>query len=223
MKVSLAITTCNQPQRLQSCLQSIEANNIKLHKLFIHDDVNKKGVAYSKNKCLQAINDSDIMILIDDDVLIQSPEAIDFIAQGHELSRQHHFLFMDKKHHEYVRTWQPTHDISIDLFNKCSGVFMSITKEAFNTVGYFDSRYYKYGYEHAGYTRRIHLSRLNAHPFMMLTGMDRYIKALDFEGNIDSALNDELKNEYSKVGGQNDMIYHDELKQWYNLKRDFNE
>lgn len=221
-KIGIGVTTCNRPDILQECLRSIEQNNIQAN-IYINDDTEeRKGVAHSKNKCLHQLRNNDVIFLIDDDVRFKTPQALDFILEGHERSAQHHFLFMHPDHHDFSHTWTPSIEVDIDIYNSCSGVFMSITKKAFETVGYFDTRYKRYGYEHAGYSRRIHLSRLNAKPFMMLTGMSNHFRALDFEEKIQSALSEEEKQEFSQAGGFNDQIYHDELNNFHNLYREFN-
>lgn len=221
MKIGLAVTTCNRPEMLKAFIDSMDTHSITPDVFCIHDDTEHRvGVAQSKNNCLHKLQDCDLIILMDDDCHFTHPDALDFIAEGHKRTRQHHFLFMHPDHHRYVKTWH-TPDCDVDLYDSCSGVFMSITKEAFQKVGYMDSRYKRYGYEHAGYSRRIHLSGLNAKPFMMLKGMDKYFRALDFEGGVKSALSEQEKAEFSGVDGHNDKIYHDELANWHNVYRSY--
>ena len=218
MTVGIGIITCNRPHLLQQALKHHNNFSSTADRLFIYNDsVNKKGIAYGKNKCIDTLKDFDYIFLFDDDCYPIKDGWIEFMIEAHEASRQHHFLFMDSNHHKYVKTWQPNIECSIDLYDDCGGVFMSLTKEAVNKVGYLDSRYKRYGYEHAGYSRRIHLSGLNSKPFMMPTGLGEYLYAHDYNEKIDSALPVDVRDEFVEY---NDSIYHDELKNWHNLKRE---
>lgn len=222
MKIGLGATTCNRPLMLQAFKDSVERYNITPDTLYIHDDTDTRhGVAYSKNMCLYNLQHCDLILLLDDDCLFNSPYALTYIAEAHEMTQQNHFLLMHPDHHDFVKTWK-TPELNIELFNDCSGVFMSITKEAFNKVGYLDSRYKRYGYEHAGYSRRIHLTGLNAKPFMCPEGIRDHFRALDFEGNVISSISEQEKNEFSRIGGHNDLIYQDELNNWHTPYRTFN-
>jgi hypothetical protein len=49
-----------------------------------------------------------------------------------------------------------------------------------NKVGYFNSEYGQYGFEHAGYSNRIYKAGLTNAPYQQLTGTDKYICALDY-------------------------------------------
>lgn len=221
MKIGIGITTCNRPHLLDQCIWAIEANTSKPYSLHIQDDTHtRNGVAFSKNACLFALRDCDLIFLFDDDCFPTSPGWVDFFVQAHEATGQHHFLFMSRERHKYSRTWQPFHGSpAIDLYEDCAGVFMSITRRAFETIGYFDDRYHKYGYEHAGYSRRLHLSRLNASPFMCVAETSQYLRALDFEGDIPSSISDEEKQSHIP---HNETIYHTELKEWDQLYRQYN-
>lgn len=227
--VGIGVTTCNRPDYLQVFLDELKRHTTLPYTLYVHDDTqSQRGVAYSKNKCLQALWGHDYIFLFDDDCFVK-PGWLEFFIEAHEASAQGHFLFMHPDHHDQPSVWQPSSEVSIDIYEKCSGVFMSLTKAAYEAVGYIDSRYQKYGYEHAGYSRRIHLARQNAAAFMCVTGSDKYLHAVDFTGTGDypiekySSISQQEKELHTQIGGHNDQIYHDELANWHNLKRDFNE
>lgn len=218
MSVGIGIITCNRAEMLIKSIKQHELFSKNADQLFIYNDsADKKGIAYGKNRCIKALSNHDYIFLFDDDCYPIKEGWIDFMIEMHEASSQHHFLFMDKRHHKYVRNWSPNSECEIELYNDCGGVFMSMTKHCIDKIGYLDSRYKLYGYEHAGYSRRVHLSRLNAKPFMMPVGLNDYLYAVDYNDKIDSALPDEVKYSFIEF---NDGIYHDELKNWHNLKRE---
>ena len=77
-------------------------------------------------------------------------------------------------------------------FDNCGGVFMMLTKEVVAKVGAFGD-YGQYGFEHAGYSQRIHKAGLTEHPYICANDTYKYIKALDYEGTIKSSVSDEVK------------------------------
>jgi hypothetical protein len=215
MKIGIGITTTpNRKHLLDECLTA-HSKYTKLD-ILVYNDEDFNGVAYAKNQLLKDLRHNDYVFLLDDDICPTRQGWVDYIINLHELSHQHHFLFMHPKHHKFVKTWQPSNEISIDIYDDCSGVFMSFTKQCLDTVGYFDSRYKQYGYEHAGLSRRIHLAGLNAKPFMSPSQLGEYLAAKDFEGNIESSISEELKEANMQ---HNDEIYHDELRNWHDLYR----
>lgn len=227
MKIGCAITTKDRPDYLKVCLEQFQKFTPSEVGIFVNDDVNGEGVAASKNRLINKIFEEekcDIGFLFDDDCWPKK-EWLNFFLKAHEDTLQHHFLFMHPKHHKLKGVWEPYKGgPPIEIYDECSGVFMSITRKAFETVGYFDPRYKMYGYEHAGYTRRINISRLTAAPFMCLEGTDKYLHACDFTGGEEygltkhSSVNEETKSKWMR---HNDDVYHDELNNWHKLHREY--
>ncbi len=139
-------TTPKRKHLLDLCISQIAKHTGK-HILFVHDDTEGKGVAYSKNQCLRALKDCDKIFLFDDDCF-PIKDGWDEIFQGN--------------HQTYLNNWGRIKQIKqIDhkvYYNNCAGVLMYMSKQAVETVGAFNENFCKYGFEHADYSNRIHLA-----------------------------------------------------------------
>jgi hypothetical protein len=168
--VGIAITTCKRPEQLEKTIKAIEQFG-GYDKLFIHDDVERKGVAYSKNKCLEALSDCDYVFLFDDDCRPKKEGWVDFFVN----SGEGHLLFMNDKLHRFYLSKG-----NVRYYRDCGGVFMFMTKEAINRVGKFDEGFDTWGFEHAEYSFRI-LGKHGEYP--MLQGTEDYIYSEDYSNS----------------------------------------
>lgn len=173
-KVGIGITTTGtRPDHIKWCIESIEKYTDQ-YTLYVHTDTEKKGVAYSKNMCLYNLKDCDYIFLLDDDVApIQKGWEHFFIG-----SKQKHLLYMNKNYKEICRFGE------IMYFTDASGVFMFLTSEVINKVGYFNPDYKRYGFEHAGYSKRIYHAGLTTTNFPVLNRSNEFLHALDFDGAL---------------------------------------
>jgi hypothetical protein len=156
-------------------------------KVYIAKDV--PNISKAKNECLEALKDCEHIFLFDDDCFpIAKDWHVPFIESG-----LNHLLYM-----------KPHHGISSNkgvytVFTECSGVFMYLTKEVVDKVGYFGN-YGRYGFEHAGYTHRIYKAGLTPSKYMTLNGTEKLIHSLDLDGAFNgieakpSLSVDEVKN-----------------------------
>jgi hypothetical protein len=60
--------------------------------------------------------------------------------------------------------------------SKPHGAFLYITHQCFNTIGYFDERYEKYGMEHVDWSMKPHEFGIQPTGFYDLVGSDRFVK-----------------------------------------------
>lgn len=206
MTIGIGITTYLRPQHLELCLQSIEKfkgnHNIEV---YIWDDSDhKKGIAYGKNMCLYNLKHCDHIFLFDDDCFIISDGWIDyFINSGYN-----HACYMNES---YQRVYTGDKHTS---YNMSSGVFIYITKHCFNTVGYMNPEYGRYGYEHSGYSHRIYEAGLTPSRFICLNNTNKYFYSLDLQGvkgyeylDHKRMITEEERNESVKA---NNSVYHKE-------------
>lgn len=219
MTVGIGITTTPNREEIFNRALKAHAKHTKLD-ISVNIDTSFEGVGRSKNKLIKELKDNDIIILLDDDIIPIKDGWVDYLVNMHKNTNQAHFLLMDKRHHKFNKTWSPYPDVNIDIYDECSGVLMSFTKDCIDKVGYMDSRYKKYGYEHAGLSRRVFFAGLNSKPFMTPSELGSYFYVCDFEDEIDSSVSQEVKEANNE---HNDAIYHDELANWFNYKREFND
>lgn len=173
MKIGIGITTQNRPDHIKWCVESIEKYT-EDYTLYVHNDTEQKGVAYSKNMCLSKLKDCDYIFLFDDDCAPKAKGWVDFFIN----SKQNHLLYMNKNYKPICEFGE------VVYFTDASGVFMFLTKEVIDKVGYFNPDYKRYGFEHAGYSKRIYHAKLTNTNFPVLKGSDKYLHAIDFDGNV---------------------------------------
>ncbi len=137
-KIGIGVTTTpNRSDYIETWRKKFEKVKPKHYHLHIHEDVSYKGVAYSKNQNLKTLKDCDYIFLFDDDCYpIKEGWAEYFIN-----SNEQHLLFLNHTHKVLARTGNVEH------FNDCGGVFMFITSEVLNKVGYIGTmaRHYELG------------------------------------------------------------------------------
>ena len=198
MKIGIGLTTFNRPKHWQLFLDQIMLHtNVQSHeyKSYVaNDGVERKGIAYRKNECLKALKDCDYIFLFDDDCFPIKDGWAEFFIHRHELSKQHHFLYLKEtstikeiKRHEY--RWNPGCDepVFCDIieYNNCGGCFMFLTKEVIEKVGGYNKNYGYYGFEHAGYSQRIHAAGLTPMgAYLCPYGAGEYIYAMDYDFHL---------------------------------------
>jgi hypothetical protein len=175
-------TTPNRKHLLDEWLINFRKHTKEPYHLHVHEDINYRGVAYSKNENLKALKDCDYIFLFDDDCYPIHDEWVNFFLFGIGT----HVLFLNKSHNLMYEI------NGLETYRDCGGVFMMLTKEVVAKVGAFGN-YSQYAFEHAGYSQRIYKAGLTNAPYQMLKGTDKYLRALDYEGKIQSSVSDEVK------------------------------
>jgi len=182
-KIGIGVTTTpNREHLLDEWLINFRNNTKEPYHLHVHNDMNYRGVAYSKNENLKALKDCDYIFLFDDDCYPIHEDWVNFFTSSNE----NHVLFLNDSHG--LIYWKGI----TAYYRDCGGVFMMLTKEVVAKVGAFGD-YGQYGFEHAGYSQRIYKARLTDAPYQMLRSTDKYLKALDYNGQILSSVSDEVK------------------------------
>ena len=102
-------------------------------------------------------------------------DFVNFYAQGHEDLGVGLFCFCDFVHHESYR-WLTVNSRGhrVKLLGRMTGIMMSVTRQCFDTIGYYDARFGKFGEEHCDYTIRARIAG-----FVNLDGQKQ--NALDLE------------------------------------------
>ena len=74
----------------------------------------------------------------------------------------------------------------LDYYNNSAGVMMYLHKSAVETVGAFNEKFGRYGFEHADYSIRVARAGLLPQPFMCLPHASKYIHSLDYDGPFEN-------------------------------------
>ena len=174
-KIGIGVTTTpNRKGYVDKWLECFNKVKPKGYHLHIHDDVHYKGVAYSKNQNLKTLKGCEHIFLFDDDCYpIKNGWAEYFIE-----SLENHLLYLQPNHNIYAKRG------NLEMYRDCGGVFMYLNKRTFDKVGYFNSEYGQYGFEHAGYSNRIHKAGLTSSPYQQLKDTDKYLLAMDYSGQL---------------------------------------
>ena len=194
-RIGIGVTTTpNRIRHIEYWYKQFSKFAPKNYHLHIHTDEHYKGVAYSKNQNLKTLEGSDFIFLFDDDCFPIAPGWAEYCIN----SKQHHLLYLQPSHGLIAK------ENEIEYFNNCGGVFMFMTKQAVDTVGYFNPEYKQYGFEHAGYSNRIFKAGLIKHPYQQLRNINKYLFAIDYDGDLfclkhKSSITDEQKNEQIKI------------------------
>lgn len=218
MKIGIGVTSFNRPAHLDLWVEQItkhSSEDVKVH-IEIDKKEDRKGIAFRKNNCLRALKDCDYIFLFDDDCFPIADGWIDFFIEKHKATNQHHFLYMRPTTN--IRIVKAEKDINI--FTNCGGVFMFLTKEVIKKVGGFCKDYGMYGYEHAGYSHRIHSAGLNTFgQYLSPKESSKYLYAMDYDSYLpfNKQLNHapSLINEIASIGkfvNQNKVVYLEDIK-----------
>ena len=187
MTVGIGITTTpNRENRFKTCLANIRAYT-KVAQLYVHNDSNYRGVAYSKNMCMYHLRKCSYVFLFDDDCFPVDSNWVEYLVDCFDYSGENHFLYLNESHHPLETQ---TH-VGIRTFKDCGGVFMAYTKDVLNNIGYMDKEYSGWGFEHAGWSNRVYKAGLNSAPYMMPNNLPLYLFAYDYgRKKIESSVTD---------------------------------
>ena len=188
MKIGIGVTTYNRPKHLELWVNQANKFTEGVPCYVADDSQDRKGIAYRKNECLKALKDCDYIFLFDDDTVVLKEGWAEFFIMAHELSGQHHFMYLKDtpgtrkiKEHLIIKEngW------GINEYKDCSGCMMFFTKEVIEKVGAYNPKYLTYGYEHAGYSNRIHKSGLTPlGAYTCPAGAGDYIYSLDLDHHL---------------------------------------
>ena len=206
MSIGIGITTTpNRKNRLHECMDALDKFSPTAN-LYIYNDNEFKGVAYAKNMCLHHLKSNDYIFLFDDDCYPADYGWVNYLITAFDNTGENHFLFLNDAMHFPLGKKH----IGITTYKECGGVFMAMTKKAVNEIGYMDTRYIGWGFEHAGYSNRIHKAGLNTAPYLMPDRLPTYLFAHDYNSKIESSITDVKKQENYQ---HNFNIFQEELKE----------
>lgn len=136
------------------------------------------GVAGNSNRALKWFMDTgcDHLCLCNDDLLVLG-DFVNFYRQAHKDLGPGFFCFNDFTDPGHRWITARSRGYRLKIFPKMTGIMLSITRKAIEKVGYFDTRFGKFGEEHSDYTYRMRF----AHE-VQLDGIDQV--CLDVEPTL---------------------------------------
>lgn len=190
-KIGVGITTYRRPEYKKECLRSILSHsfcdNLQIYAAEDTDE-DRRGVAFRKNECLSNLQDCDYIFLFDDDCWVKRDGWMEYFISESKRTGENHFLFLDKSHQKIKGV------NGVDYYRECGGVFMFLTKKCLEECGGLNENYKLWGFEHAGYSQRIHKAGLTSHPYLHLPNSDYYLYSLDYDGMAQSSIKKEEKD-----------------------------
>lgn len=199
-------TTPNRKDVFKYCLDKHLQYTPESVMLSVVEDSDYKGIAYSKNKGLEALEECEHVFLLDDDVF---PTDKDWINQYLEAHKQH----PDQKVLLYQNdTCVKIKDYgSVTRYRQMSGVLFSLTRAAIKRIGGFQTNYAPYAWHDLSYRYRCSNAGLmplgdctpnNAH----LHSFDLDGTPADFEGYFKSSVSLEQKERDFRTGAKQGMF-----------------
>lgn len=183
MKIGIGVCSYNRPEMAtQVCkdiLNTIDKTKYEVKTICSVDDIKVSGyewikdnfglingpnggIPVNKNRIINHLSDCDVIFLSEDDITFVKEGWIDIYLKALKVTKFHHFNFIVSDYRKHItKALRYPDDITLGISGHyVNGVLMVMTKHCIDTVGGFDLRYKKYGYEHADYTRRCMLAKL---------------------------------------------------------------
>lgn len=173
-RLGIGITTYNRAGSLARTLESVARHTATPHALFVADDGSRddtaallrrlrvphlsapnRGVAWNKNRVLFHLHEvarCDVVILLEDDTV---PQRDGWEAPWIEAARRWgHANFAGEWFADRFVSGAGTPEDPV-LSPDISGQCVSFSRAALRTVGYMDTRFGRYGYEHCDHSERM--------------------------------------------------------------------
>jgi hypothetical protein len=181
MKIGIGVTTYKRPEMLEKCLKMIQTHTGE-HKLYVAEDTDAdlRGVAKRKNECLANLQDCNYIFLFDDDCYPIKKGWDKLLIDTHLKSLNHHFVYNKEPFCKIKNLVFGNHPV-LESYEASGGTMLFLTQDVLKKVGGFYTGYDRYGFEHIGYSVRIHRAGLTNDFFLSLKGLNEYIYSTDYE------------------------------------------
>lgn len=220
VKIGIGITTHNRNEVAEKTLSMWRAYLPDGAKLVCVDDCSDDpfrfanyrfnsnvGIAVSKNKCIELLDDCDYIFLADDDIYpIVSDWYEPYISSG-----EHHLCltfdkFSNGKPNGRIKLGE---DDLLTHYKEPCGVLLFMTKRCIENVGGMDPGYGKWGYEHLSYSMRIYNAGLSKYPFPDLKDSIKMFYAHDYHQTVTRSVEQSVRNRMAYI---NERKYKSEIK-----------
>lgn len=197
MKIGIAITVHNRNETAKITINKIKSLAPKNSVIVIVDDASEipydgadyrfksnAGIARAKNKCIELLYDAGCthFFLFDDDVHpLVKDWHLKYINTGIK-----HLCFSFDKFSNGKSNGRKINSVSDGLveYHEPCGCMLYLTRECIDKVGGMDPEFGKWGYEHVGYSMRIHNAGLTPKPFLDIENSTDVLYSLDWDQTI---------------------------------------
>lgn len=140
------------------------------------------SIAHDKNEIIKRCFDDgcEYIFLFDDDTFPVREGWADFFINAHKKTGIDHFVLCKPNHNTLIEK-QPI----VSLYATGTGCMVFLTRQVVERVGYMNPEYGKYGYEHAGYSHRIHRAGFTPSWYVSVNGWEKYIYSWDLDKRDD--------------------------------------
>lgn len=221
-KIGIGIITKNRKDQLEKTLDSVDytTTDVKNKTIYVsddgstddtamfldticipHDSTPAGGVAGSKNRALKYLLNKGceyIFLLEDDCEPVKSGWIWPYIYIMQNTSEKHINYTPAKLCSYETRSEQKVLGLTIQYQTGLTGLMMTFTREAVETVGAFDERFNPYGFEHVDWTNRAIRAGLTA-GYSHIAEMD---DAFIWHSEYPSVLSEEEKARVINRGGE---------------------
>jgi glycosyltransferase involved in cell wall biosynthesis len=159
------------------------------------------GISVNKNRLLKYLKNNDIIFICEDDISFIKTGWIDIYLNAIQVTGIQHFNYIVSDYRKFItKILKFNDDVSLGITGPyVNGVLMVMTKKCIDTVGGFDMRFKKYGYEHAEFTRRCSLNNLYPPQHVHLMSASEYIDWKHSDSVIVSSEKQEYINYNAKI------------------------
>jgi hypothetical protein len=174
-------TTSSRPDHLKLCLAQIEKHTKGEYKLHVAKDF--PTIARAKNDCLWNLKECEHIFLFDDDCFPIADGWEEFIS-GLTVG---HLLYLTDRHKRIKGYYRIVGGGTILGYEDAGGCFMYLSGRVFRAVGYMNTDYKQYGFEHCAYSNRVQKAYRERGIDMPVAyhcpvDMDKYLYSLDYQG-----------------------------------------
>src|SRR5690606_35595903 len=220
--IGIGITVHNRHDIAEKTIQKIKEITKVPYKLIVVDDASKEpfkeashrfntnvGIAAAKNKTIELLYDANCehIFLFDDDVY---PIVEDWQDRYISTGIKHLCFSFDtfKNGKKNGRIINGIENGIVEYHEPC-GCMLYLHRDCINAVGGMDVEYGKWGYEHVGYSRRIHNAGLTLKPFLDVENSTEIFYSLDWDQTVTRSV---PAHERSRWIPRNQRKYNLELK-----------
>jgi glycosyltransferase involved in cell wall biosynthesis len=175
MKIGIGVISYNRPDECQRvcegilqtlpphghdyqticCLDQEDTSGYEfIDKYFGLDARPNRGIAVNKNRVLKQLKDNDYIFLFEDDLMPKQKGWIELYIEAARETKMEHFNHIRLDHRENLLQVKRYNTCTMGWYERNTAQLMVFTRNVINTVGAFDERYGRYGFEHSDYTRR---------------------------------------------------------------------
>lgn len=172
-------------------------------------DVNRRGVAPTRNRALKALYDAgcEYIVLFDDDCYPVEEGWQDFLLRAHRSSGSQ--VLMYPKDNHTSRGFEG----DVEFVEWGIGAFTFLTRKAVETVGYFNTKYDTYGFEDVAYIARArHANLTPSRSFDTVPiGITDYIYSVDCDKTVQPHVTLD-QSEKNRLIEKNKPVFDEELR-----------